>query len=380
MDFVGTAWLGYINDVQTSCLTDTGQEIGLNHYLIKMKKLLKKKSNLHWHVDFLQQYARDNLSPVGLRVQIFPSFQNTGTEFKIAWEKILTQCSTDLIKLLISHHQAELALLDEEIITFQTKNDNLKSHTQFNHKWQEVREYITKINRDIIFKKQNKFMKDKTAFMEGCAYHWQTPSHNRRPRKTNPKKQHPNNGSMFTDDDTEIDSDSSLSTFSSQAPIGKDLNVTPNDTGARKRQYGGGHYTPYPKKKIDKQDIKRSNGSLRQGPSSIQGGGTDSQSKYIGPNAHKALQMLNQQNRINPTPTTFQSGPGRDTSNTSFSNNTHTNVTQQPIFSNPLNSVNSVSLTQSQNCRKQSTLDPHIVSNATSTINFPMLGIPPPHT
>lgn len=43
MDFVGTAWLGYISDVQASCLTDTGQEIGLNHYIAKMKKLLKKK-------------------------------------------------------------------------------------------------------------------------------------------------------------------------------------------------------------------------------------------------------------------------------------------------------------------------------------------------
>lgn len=234
MDFVGNAWLGYINDVQASCLTDTGQEIGLNHYITKMKKLMKQKSNLHWHVDFLQQYARESLSPVGLRVQVFPSFQNVSTEFKTAWEKILTQCSTDLIKLLISYYQDELGHLDEEIILFQTKNDSIKSHAQFNKKWQEVKDYITKINKDIIFKKQNKFMKDKSAFMEGYAYHWQSPSHNRRLRKTTPKKRYQDNEMMFTDDDTEIDSNSSLSILSSQPLMGRDLKTISNDTGARK--------------------------------------------------------------------------------------------------------------------------------------------------
>lgn len=233
MDFVGNAWLGYINEVQASCSMDMGQEIGLNHYITKMKKLLKKKSNLHWHVDFLHQYTRENLSPVGLRVQVFPSFQNVGIEFKTAWEKILTQCSTDLIKLLISHYQDELGHLDEEIITFQTKNDNLKNHAQFNQKWQEVKDYITKINKDIIFKKQNKFMKDKSAFMEGYAYHWHSSSHNRRFRKTTPKKRSPDNDMMYTDDDTEIDSDSSLSILSSQPPMGRDLKTTSNDTGAQ---------------------------------------------------------------------------------------------------------------------------------------------------
>lgn len=76
-------------------------------------------------------------------------------------------------------------------------------------------------------------MKDKSAFTEGYAYRWQTSPYNRRLRKTNLKKQHLDNEMMFTDDDTEIDSDSSFSILSSQSPTGTDLNATSNDTGAQ---------------------------------------------------------------------------------------------------------------------------------------------------
>lgn len=56
MDFVGTAWMGYMNEIHT-VNADTGPEININQYMSKIKRLLKMKSNLHWPVDFLQQYV-----------------------------------------------------------------------------------------------------------------------------------------------------------------------------------------------------------------------------------------------------------------------------------------------------------------------------------
>lgn len=156
--------------------------------------------------------------------------------------------------------------------------------------------------------------------------------------------------------------------------------VSSNDTGAHKRQYGGGHFTPYPKKKVDKQDIKRMESSLRQGAPPAKGGGTSSQPNYIGPNAHKALQILNSQGRINHAPMTPQPNVGGDTPNTSSLNSTLTNMTVPSNFPNPLNLANSFSLTQSQMCKKQSTLDSHVISNVTLTLNFPTPGIAPPQT
>lgn len=90
-----------MNEIQTNCNVNAGQEIGINQYMTKMKRLLKKESNLRGHVDFLQQYIRENISRLGLRLQLYPSFQNVSHELKTSWEKTLTQCSIELIKLLI---------------------------------------------------------------------------------------------------------------------------------------------------------------------------------------------------------------------------------------------------------------------------------------
>lgn len=79
MDFVG-AWTCYMNKIQTNCNVNAGHDIGINQYMTKMKRLLKKKSNLHWH--FLQQYICENISPLGLRIQLHPSFQNVGPKLK----------------------------------------------------------------------------------------------------------------------------------------------------------------------------------------------------------------------------------------------------------------------------------------------------------
>lgn len=43
MDFVGTAWLGYMNEIQINVNADTGPEININQYMSKMKRLHKKE-------------------------------------------------------------------------------------------------------------------------------------------------------------------------------------------------------------------------------------------------------------------------------------------------------------------------------------------------
>lgn len=124
MDFVGSAWTGYMSEIQTNCNIDNEQEININQYMAKMKRLLKKKSNLHWHIEFLNKYVSENISPLGLRVQVHPSFQNATPEFKLAWEQILTLCSTQLMTLPIGHYQSKLLSLDQDILLLQPNIDS----------------------------------------------------------------------------------------------------------------------------------------------------------------------------------------------------------------------------------------------------------------
>lgn len=59
------------------------------------------------------------------------------------------------MKLIITQYQSELNSLDQDILLLQSTNDLIKEHAQYTKRWQEVKDYITRITEDIIFKKQN---------------------------------------------------------------------------------------------------------------------------------------------------------------------------------------------------------------------------------
>lgn len=80
------------------------------------------------------------------------------------------------MKLLITQYQSELNTLDQEILLLQSTNEYIKSHAQFAKRVQETKDYVTRITKDIIYKKHNKLSKERLAFSEGFAYHWQNPT------------------------------------------------------------------------------------------------------------------------------------------------------------------------------------------------------------
>lgn len=47
-----------------------------------LNQILEKKSLLHWHIKSFQDYITKNLNPFGLRIQIFPTFDNIDSSFK----------------------------------------------------------------------------------------------------------------------------------------------------------------------------------------------------------------------------------------------------------------------------------------------------------
>lgn len=89
-------------DQNESCVSE------LSFLFSGLTKWLEKKSLLHWHIKSFEEYIRDDLNPLGLRVQIFPTFDNLDPIFKLAWESILNKCSTKMMKLLIDEYQKRL--------------------------------------------------------------------------------------------------------------------------------------------------------------------------------------------------------------------------------------------------------------------------------
>lgn len=66
----------------------------------------------------------------------------------------------------------DMVSLDSEIDRLNIQYQHLIEITSFPDKWKEVRGRLEGINKDIIIKKQAKFVKDKLAFTEGYAYKW----------------------------------------------------------------------------------------------------------------------------------------------------------------------------------------------------------------
>lgn len=135
------------------------------------------------------------------------------------------------------------------------------------------------------------------AFGEGFAHRWQTPFQGGGPRK-NRRTQHLGNKFGVTDEDTE--SDSSMSTFPSQPSTRRGTTTAHNDSISRKTMVEG---TIHP---IFKKDlIIRTPGLLITHYvkvllliTSDNGVGNMSQTKYMGPTAIQALQILNTQSQM----------------------------------------------------------------------------------
>lgn len=224
-------------------------------------------------------------------------------------------------------------------------------------------------------KKLSKLVKDRTAFVEGFAYRWQTLFQGRGPKRMNTKQGRGVNDTRVIDEDTE--SDSSISVSSLQHSKGRGPNTTHNG-GGRKRTRGDGHFTPYSKKRPENRDIRPFDQSLRHGSTPNCGNGNSSQSKYIGATAQQELQMLSAQNQPpNTTNIPYPSGLGPTNMQTSTA---PIDSTFQSSFSNVPNTPSLHHSIQLQTFGKQSTWDPHISSNNTQIQNFPSLGISLPPT
>ncbi|XP_040183709.1 uncharacterized protein LOC120916831 [Rana temporaria] len=294
MDFVGTAWSGLMTEFQTS-YNGTNKDVDdLRLFFGKLKYLLKKKSNLYWHMEFFKEYIKENISPMGLRIQMFPTIKNASQDLKNSWEGVLNKCSKECMQLLLIQYQSDTNILDRDLALLITQYEHVKTHPLYADKHQELKVFLDKLNKSIISKKQSKMAKDRMAFVEGYAYRWDFPAKGRgRSLRKYPPPGFGNSG--LSEEDFESDSSLSSSSFSQmqQRPTAAQTN-----SRTRKREYqGGGHpNTPSTKKKPTTvagfnpiQGHSQGVSNRGEGPSQNLG---LSHFSYTGPLAAKAVKQL----------------------------------------------------------------------------------------
>ena len=64
------------------------------------------------HIEYLNTYISESLTPKGLQIRLLPSIKDDILERK--WEQVLHTASQDLVKLLIEHHSRKLQAIEKE--------------------------------------------------------------------------------------------------------------------------------------------------------------------------------------------------------------------------------------------------------------------------
>lgn len=239
-----------------------------------------------------------------------------------------------------------------------------KTHPLYTKRWQDIKDFVTRITKDIIYKKQNKLSKARLAFMEGFAYHWQLPSQQKGSRTKCCIPKHQGNVPSTTDDDTE--SDSPL--FPSQ-PVSRKNNQTIHHIhqGARKQDLGGGSYTSYVKK-CPTVDNTFFHPRSSQDTSLPYDTNSHPPGKYLGATAPQAIQILNSQPQAHTMTSNLALTPTVGDTGRSVLQGASAADTAQSSLMNP--SGNNTLLTQLQTFTRQSTLEAHISQSRNQPPNF----------
>ncbi|OCU01744.1 hypothetical protein XELAEV_18007520mg [Xenopus laevis] len=112
------------------------------------------------------------LIPRGLRVQIFPTFEAPGPEFKENWETILSECSFKLMDLLIAEEEKKLSLVEGQIQEVHTKMDRIVNHGESLPRYESIMKGIQKLETSLLDTKKTKLARDIKDYSSNSVYRW----------------------------------------------------------------------------------------------------------------------------------------------------------------------------------------------------------------
>lgn len=93
-------------------------------------------------------------------------------EFLIEWNGILSDCSTQLINLIIKYEEPKISLLSEEVKKAEQDIQEFKDITFFDDEYKKLKENVDKYEEWIASIKQNKFRRDLFDYAHNQVYTW----------------------------------------------------------------------------------------------------------------------------------------------------------------------------------------------------------------
>ncbi|XP_041417638.1 uncharacterized protein LOC121393362 [Xenopus laevis] len=147
----------------------------------------KKLLNLKLHRSALTEYVRAGIIPRGLRADLKPTLCTNNPLMQTRWQEICYKFSTDLMVLTIECLDVEIEEVNMLVISKkQAINEHLES-TQASTLFTEQQEILNKLKKEIVSRKQRKYLRDSRDYELNCVYEWrEEASKQRRERRGAP--------------------------------------------------------------------------------------------------------------------------------------------------------------------------------------------------
>ncbi|KAJ1080704.1 hypothetical protein NDU88_000898 [Pleurodeles waltl] len=143
---------------------------GLRQKFIKLERLKKQELARWWDVTTLKRYLELKQVPRGLRVIIFPSFEDLDPDLLGEWEHLISSTSFSMINILIKHadRKRNKLLLDIASLEEEIKSLNLTEATDKNYTI--MREILNGYQLYVKDKKMRKLIRDENDYSSGSIY------------------------------------------------------------------------------------------------------------------------------------------------------------------------------------------------------------------
>ncbi|KAJ1099086.1 hypothetical protein NDU88_004190 [Pleurodeles waltl] len=151
-------------------LNPTPPKEGLKHKFIKLERLKKQELARWWDITTLKRYLELKQIPRGLRVIIFPSFEDLDPDLLGEWEHLISSTSFGMINILIKHadRKRNKLLLDIASLEEEIKNLNLTEATDKNYTI--MRDILNGYQLYVKDKKMRKLIRDENDYSSGRIY------------------------------------------------------------------------------------------------------------------------------------------------------------------------------------------------------------------
>ncbi|XP_075119258.1 uncharacterized protein LOC142194142 [Leptodactylus fuscus] len=160
-----------ISDVDNNC----------KHLLHKYSKIQTMETKTWWDHNALKTYHDKAMIPRGLRINKF-STTVFNEEFKSKWERILSQCSLDLMNLIIQEEEVRMKEYKTELIKVKEDLVKFESSKTYLDLYPKIQAQMKDLEDNIIKTKKTKFVRDKHDYETGEVYRWRNPAEQHTPK------------------------------------------------------------------------------------------------------------------------------------------------------------------------------------------------------